>query len=170
MVRYSENSRKRQRGFGLVEVLMALLIVAIGVLGYAGLQLQALDSTTMSYTRSQATSIAQAAVERIKANPWQAAYYYDSNNWPTDDPGANFDETCSTGKDCLPAEIAAWDINQLRWLTWNLLPTGRIDVSPCVGSELQCVRVAWNEAMPSDCEDGGAVVSGVDCFVLEVLP
>lgn len=159
-----------QRGIGLVEVLMALLIVAIGVLGYAGLQLRALDSTTMAYTRGQATSIAQAAVERIKANPLETDYYIDSSNWPTGEPGAAFDEKCSNAQDCTPAEIAAWDISQLRWLTWNLLPTGRIDVSPCAGSALQCVRVSWNETLPSDCEDGNAVVSGVDCFVLEVLP
>ncbi|MCG8392417.1 MAG: type IV pilus modification protein PilV [Pseudomonadales bacterium] len=160
----------RQRGIGLVEVLIALLVVAIGVLGYAGLQLRALDSTTMAYTRSQATSIAQAAVERIKANPLSADYYLNTGNWPTSEPSANFDETCSANQDCTPDQVAAWDVEQLRWLTWNLLPSGRIDVSACVGSELQCVRVSWNETMPDECEDGNAVVSGVDCFVLEVLP
>lgn len=158
-----------QRGIGLVEVLIALLVVAIGVLGYAGLQLQALDSTTMAYTRSQATSIAQAAVERVKANPLSAGYYLNNGNWPTAEPGANFDETC-TNQDCTPDQIAAWDVAQLRWLAWNLLPSGRLDVSSCAGSALQCVRVSWNETMPDECEDGNAVVSGVDCFVLEVLP
>ncbi|WP_062817605.1 type IV pilus modification protein PilV [Alcanivorax sp. NBRC 102024] len=163
-------SFSQQQGVGLVEVLIALLVVAIGVLGYAGLQLRALDSTTIAYTRSQATSIAQAAVERVKSNPLASEYYLDSNNWPTGEPGKDLDEKCSAVKSCTPDEIAAWDVQQLRWLTWNLLPSGRIDVSACVGSELQCVRVAWNETMPDQCEDGNAVVSDANCFVLEVLP
>ncbi|MEE2604468.1 MAG: type IV pilus modification protein PilV [Pseudomonadota bacterium] len=160
----------RQQGVGLVEVLIALLVVAIGVLGYAGLQLRALDSTTVAYTRSQATSIAQAAVERVKANPLASGYYLDTNKWPTGEPSKDLDETCSALQSCTPEEVAAWDVQQLRWLTWNLLPSGRIDVSDCVGSELQCVRVAWNETMPNQCEDGNAVVSDANCFVLEVLP
>lgn len=159
----------KQKGIGLIEVLIALLVVAIGVLGYAGLQLRALDSTTEAYTRSQATSIAQAAVERIIANPRAAPDYATTTNWPTGAPAAAIDTTCNDG-DCTPTQIADWDVEQLRWMTWNLLPSGRIDVSECVGSDLQCVRVAWNETMPSDCEDGSGVLSGVDCFVLEVLP
>ncbi len=160
---------KRQAGIGMIEVLMAVLVVAIGVLGYAGLQLRALDSTNQAYARSQATLLAQAVVERILANPSSYAYYIDPNNWPTDAPAAQLDQTCHTG-DCTPAGIAAWDVSQLRWQTWNLLPAGRVDVSPCVGSQLQCVRVSWNETLPSECEDATGVVSGVDCFVVEVLP
>lgn len=160
---------RRQTGIGMIEVLMAVLVVAIGVLGYAGLQLRALDSTNQAYARSQATLLAQAAVERILANPGSYAFYIDSNNWPTDIPAGGLDDSCNTA-DCVPDEVAAWDIEQLRWQTWNLLPAGRIDVSPCVGSQLQCVRVAWNQTLPNECEDGNGVVSGIDCFVVEVLP
>lgn len=159
----------RQSGFSMLEVLMAVLVMAVGVLGYAGLQLRALDSTNQAYARSQATLLAQAAVERILANPGSYAVYIDSGNWPTAEPAAGLDDSCNRA-DCVPDEIARWDIEQLRWQTWNLLPAGRVDASPCVGSQLQCVRVAWNGTMPDECEDGNAVVAGIDCFVVEVLP
>ncbi|KGD63695.1 hypothetical protein Y5S_03118 [Alcanivorax nanhaiticus] len=159
----------RQGGFSMLEVLMAVLVMAVGVLGYAGLQLRALDSTNQAYARSQATLLAQATVERILANPSEYAYYIDSDNWPTTVPSSTVDDSCNKA-DCLPDAVAKWDVAQLRWQTWNLLPAGRVDVSPCIGSQLQCVRVAWNETLPSECEDANAVVAGIDCFVVEVLP
>jgi len=48
------NARKRQSGFGLIEVLVALLIVSIGLLGIASLQVMALKNVGSSMERSQA--------------------------------------------------------------------------------------------------------------------
>ena len=58
-----------QKGIGLVEILVALLILAIGVLGYAGLQLAALKGAEEANNRSQATLIGQDALERIDSTP-----------------------------------------------------------------------------------------------------
>lgn len=57
----------RQTGFGLIEVLVALAILAFGLLGMAALQLSALKNATQSYQRSVATLAAIDAQERLWA-------------------------------------------------------------------------------------------------------
>lgn len=58
---------QQQTGFGLIEVLVALAVLATGLLGMAALQLYALKSASMSYQRSIATLAAVDAQERLWA-------------------------------------------------------------------------------------------------------
>jgi Tfp pilus assembly protein PilV len=48
-------TKKSELGVGLVEVLVALILLAIGVLGYTALQLRAVDASNEALTKSQAT-------------------------------------------------------------------------------------------------------------------
>ena len=54
-------------GFTLLEVLVALTIFAVGMLGIAGVQLNAMDFNSNSNTRTVAAALAQGAMERILA-------------------------------------------------------------------------------------------------------
>ena len=63
------NNLNKQKGVGLVEVLVALVLLAVGVLGYAALQLRAIDATSEALNRSQATVILRGLTESIRANP-----------------------------------------------------------------------------------------------------
>lgn len=60
--------KKHNQGFTLIEVLVALLIFAIGMLGLAGLQLQAHQSTSYAQGRTAATMAATHLFERMRAN------------------------------------------------------------------------------------------------------
>ncbi len=55
-------------GFSLVEVLVALLVLSIGLLGLAGLQTRGLRDNHGAYLRTQATFSAKDLVDRIRAN------------------------------------------------------------------------------------------------------
>lgn len=55
-------------GFSLIEVLVGLIILAIGLLGLAGLQLEALRNNNSAYLRSQATFLAYDIMDRMRAN------------------------------------------------------------------------------------------------------
>jgi len=75
-------------GMTLVEVLVAVLVLSIGLLGLASLQMTVLRSNHSAYLRSQATLLAQDITERMLANRSAAlAGKYDAAN-------------CTTNPDC----------------------------------------------------------------------
>lgn len=61
-------SQRTQRGMTLIEVLVALLILTVGLLGAAAVQLNALKYTDSSRMTSQASFIAYDMMDRIRAN------------------------------------------------------------------------------------------------------
>ncbi|QXI29369.1 type IV pilus modification protein PilV [Pseudomonas vanderleydeniana] len=59
----------RQAGLTLIEVMVSMLILAVGLLGAAAIQLNALKYTDSSMMTSQASFIAYDMLDRIRANP-----------------------------------------------------------------------------------------------------
>ncbi len=57
------------RGFSLLELLVAVLVVAVGLLGIAGLQLASAQNNRGALERSLATFLAEDMLERARANP-----------------------------------------------------------------------------------------------------
>lgn len=165
---------RRQYGVGLIEVLVALLVLAIGVLGYAGMQLTALKAAEDSNNRAQATLLAQDALERFLANEAGIDTYTEGGNWPdqTMTPGEKPKglNDCIT-QTCTADEMATWDIAMLSWQAANLLQGGMVAVSACkAGSPLSCVAVSWGDQKASDCFGDGGINTdeGTACVVLEV--
>ena len=156
----------KQQGFGLIEVLVALLVLSIGVLGYAGLQLQAINSTETAHYQTQAIAIADDLAERIAANPESEATYLDSNNWgaksfPTAKPLGW--ENC-IGSDCTSAQMATNDILQISTQAAQLLPGGQVAAAACDDSAATCITVSWNDQTPAACDPPAD-----DCIRLEVV-
>lgn len=58
---------RRQRGFNLLEVMVAMFVLAFGLLGLAALQVQTLRSNHSAMLRTQATFLAIDVTERIRA-------------------------------------------------------------------------------------------------------
>lgn len=69
--------RKRTKGFTLIEVMVAVVILAIGLLGMATLMVQSLQSSESAYSRGQATVLAYDIIERMRTNK-----VLDPNNTP----------------------------------------------------------------------------------------
>lgn len=67
--------RRRQAGLSLIEVLVALVLLAIGLLGLAGLQASGMRVGLGSVQRSQAVQLAQDMIERLRANVANAGSY-----------------------------------------------------------------------------------------------
>ncbi|PWQ98933.1 type IV pilus modification protein PilV [Leucothrix arctica] len=58
-----------QRGFSLIEVLVAVVIVAIGLVGVAGMQFVGLKGNQQAFSKNQAAHHVQALLERMRSNP-----------------------------------------------------------------------------------------------------
>lgn len=63
------------RGTSLTEVLITILILLFGILGFSGLQMRAQTAEMESYQRAQALILIQDMVDRINANRKTAACY-----------------------------------------------------------------------------------------------
>jgi type IV pilus assembly protein PilV len=59
---------RRSKGFTLIETLIALVVLCIGLLGVAAMQLSSLRSNHGSAMRSQATYLAYDIIDRMRAN------------------------------------------------------------------------------------------------------
>lgn len=68
--------RSLQSGTSLIEALITLLVFTVGLLGFAALQLSALQSSSDSGFRTQATWVVQELAERMRANPDAAMTAY----------------------------------------------------------------------------------------------
>lgn len=60
--------KARQSGMTLIEALVALLVLSIGLLGVAALQMSSLRNTHAAHMRSQATALASDITDRMRAN------------------------------------------------------------------------------------------------------
>jgi type IV pilus assembly protein PilV len=68
MTRYVSASPRAQRGFTLIEILVTVVLISVGLLGVAALQLTTLRANQESYARSQAGVLAADILDRMRAN------------------------------------------------------------------------------------------------------
>ena len=103
-------SSTRQHGFSMLEILITLVLIAVAMLGTAGLQLNAMRLNKGSQLRTQVIFLASDITERMEANKAQAvAGTYAA---PLTSVVSLAGTNCETAA-CDGTALAAWDIN--RW-------------------------------------------------------
>ncbi|MBK7729228.1 MAG: type IV pilus modification protein PilV [Gammaproteobacteria bacterium] len=103
--------QRRQRGFTMIEVMVAVLVLSIGLLGIASLLSVTKRSEHQAWQRSLALSLADGMVERIRVNPGSAAAYHTGIG--TNALGGGTIVTLPTdcsAQSCSTAQMAAWDL------------------------------------------------------------
>ncbi|MEQ1557370.1 MAG: type IV pilus modification protein PilV [Methyloglobulus sp.] len=116
-------------GFTLIEVLVAVTIMAVGLLGLAGLQASGIKFNQSAYHRSQATNLAYDLADRIRANSSAAATYINIDGGNMDYlqsplPIGTAKPNCKLIAGCTPQQMAETDINQWRADIFAALPSG----------------------------------------------
>lgn len=122
----------RQNGASLIEVLVSMVILAIGILGIGALQVNSLKSNQSSYMRTQAVFHSQDIAERMRSN--LAGFRNGSYN----DPAPLLDADCLAAAACTSAELAAHDVAEWEAGIAANLPMGSaavcLDSSPADGT------------------------------------
>lgn len=128
--------RKRIGGFTLLEVLVAVIVLSIGLLGLAGLQAVGLRSNHSATLRSQSTALAYDIVDRMRANR-AAALKGDYNVDFTSTP------VCDTNP-TLSGTVAENDLTQWKANLACSLPSGdgKIELS----NSLFTISLKWDDS------------------------
>jgi type IV pilus assembly protein PilV len=115
----SKLSRNRVSGFTLIEVLIALIIMSVGMLGIAGLYVHSLQAGSTSLFRHHAVTLAGDIADRIRANPRAGPAY----------ALAGGNNNCTNGTvDCTRGEMAAHDIFLWDQQAAATLPNGAVAI------------------------------------------
>lgn len=131
-----------QAGASLIEVLVSMVIVAFGVLGFVGLQVQTTVSQVEAYQRAQALILVNDIAQRMKLNRTGAAAYV-GTNIGTSDPG-----TCTTATTAAAKDICEWS-NLIRGETEKLgtTPVGAmLGARGCItnpSANFYVLSIAW---------------------------
>ena len=166
---------RSQSGLTLIEVLIAVVVLAIGLLGIAGLQSAALSNNLISYQYTQASTLAQSMIERMRANREgvrSGAYAIAANATP---PVASVNcasTVCSSGQQ------AQWDIAAIYTQLSasadatnipsgprGVLPGSRLSIEcaggSCTADSLRIVTVYWDASRKNP--------STIDCDCLRCI-
>lgn len=136
--------RGKNRGVSLLEVLVSVLLAAIGLLALAGANVAAIRYSKMSQYRGTATMLAQDIAERMRANKLGLASYTYSTSWPSQAGAVADDTTCEGSAVCTAAGLAAYDLATWRQVVRDQLPQGSVFVAiqSTVGAD---VWIAWQD-------------------------
>lgn len=131
-----------QGGFSLLEILVAVLVVSIGVLGVAGLQLTSLRNNTSAMFRTQASQAVYEIIDRVRANSGEDY----SHAYADTLPGAS---NCDSSA-CTTAELRDFDLRYWYSEVLNQLPDGTgqvVHTMPAVAGEAVTltVTVRWQD-------------------------
>ena len=152
---------KRPRGFSLIEVMIALMVISVGLLGIAKMQALAMSNTQTAGSRALAALEAASMASAMHANPayWAAglapASVTVSNSSTISHSTLNAQNIdCSAGN-CTPVQVAGYDLgaNNTNPNGWGqnlstLLPggQGKINCTTGVNAPITCtITVSWNE-------------------------
>lgn len=153
----------KQDGFTLIEILVAVVILSIGLLGIASLQVQGLKNNQSAYLRSQATLLAYDMADRMRINATAAINGdydgFDSSISTPTDPGC-----ISTNLGCSDAALADTDLFEwARRLNGTeesiiLLPDAQGRIIRGAGN-LFTIEILWNETQWDEATETKQVLS-----------
>jgi type IV pilus assembly protein PilV len=124
----SHNSVIHQKGIGLIEVLVAVFILAGGLLGLAALQTQSLRYSHESYLRTQASILAADMIDRLRVNADEAL---DTNSYTfTMGTSVSVSTTACESAACSASALAPYDYKQWSDALTSQLPGGQGSVTP----------------------------------------
>lgn len=110
--------KEKEKGFTLLEVMIAIVVFSFGLLGIAGMMTISVRNNHNGYLRSQANFLAENMLDRMRANPnalWNGAYAGTASIGVT---------SCDLATPCNFVELAQYDMDQWAQSLAIMLPNG----------------------------------------------
>lgn len=126
----------RQRGVGLIEVLVTVLLLATALLSLSALQIRSLQFNQSAYFRSQANILAYDIIDRMRLNRRNVTQY--SLAYAANTPGGT--------------ALAQVDLREWRAALQNIMPAGEGQVE-CNAAGICTVSIRWTEHNQSSNDD-----------------
>lgn len=159
--------RRAQLGIGLIEVLVAMFVIAIGLLGVAKMQGVAIADSTISSRRAIAAMQAASLASMMHANKgyWAgggAPAVMTLTGTANDNSALSSQSAVCTTNICTPIQMAAFDLSSWAGQLADLLPTGEtatIRCSQVTNVPVTCtIEINWQElsvALNKNASQGG---------------
>lgn len=167
-----------QQGSGLLEILVALVILAIGALGYIMLQVRALEATMESTQRIQAINTGRDLAERVRSNRagwinYQTELMVASSGIAENVAKATETPDCATAA-CTAAQMADFDVAEIASYASQYGMNLGMQNCPST-SNRRCLYVAWGDTKAFDhttntasCTNGPSYRTNSTCIMMEV--
>jgi len=146
--------RRTQRGFSLIELLVALIVFSVGLLAVAGLQTVSKQANFEALQRTSASQIAHGLLEDMRVNGDSIGVYLAAGEMGGGARGAEPAPNCSGNSTCNTAQKAAHDL----WF-WEQLLDGNLEMSGNAG--------AGGLVLPTLCV-GGPPGGGAGIFTITI--
>lgn len=161
----SEQLRKKQSGFSLIEVLISVIILSMGLLGLGGLHLTSLQSANNAHFRTTASIAATELADRMRLNPSAVENaMYTGVIASASCMSKTSVKSCDGDNICSFSEAAAYDLNgvacgrvqdgQRTGGLFYQLPNASITVncgiSICDADVEHTIAVSWSEVDDDD--------------------
>lgn len=137
---------RQQRGSSLIEVLVTVIVLAIGMLGLATMQNTSLKLSYDSYLRSQANFLAYDLIDRIRANP-------DAERYEITDDATITKKDCFNGNSCTVSDLRQFDLYYWRAQAEELMPNAKVEVTFDDSQNIYSMRLRWQDSFDNDVED-----------------
>lgn len=188
----TDHAMKKEAGFSLIEVLIALLVLSIGLLGASSMQLSALNANQGSYSRFQAINVANELSERMHANiiaadselyvmTFDALSAFDCDEKTYEESAISYcaDLQGAAAEECSPQTMATFDLYETYCSSGDVLLNRQISISckdsnagdgiACSPASIHTIQVAWTMGDWNKVEGSGscpkeeASCTGAEC-------
>ena len=141
-------SRTTDKGFTLLEVLIALCVLAAGMLGVGMMLLESIRASRSALHRTAAVALAADLGERIRANRAAGSAYALGLGALAGTPATG----CAVSDACDPSEVAERDLYQWQQAVLAALPGAvtRVQVTPINGLPASTFAITVRWAQPGD--------------------
>ena len=162
-----------QQGIGLIEVMVAVTLLSIAVLGYGALQLRAMHASQQAMQNIQAMNLARDLAERMRVNRAGFGFYQSHAQTNKVCGTTSARETVQARSFCSAQDMAQYDMQQVSLKAQDLGMQLAVLDCPNIQLKRQCIYVAWGETRPSngdqptDCTQGAAYVMRSTCIFME---